>query len=116
MPGGDDRLDGRAQLAVVDGVDQRVAATRDGQVELDVEVHLERLRPDRLLGESAAQAEDPQAAQLDGVGGAQARASLASTPARATSSRPGGPSWRERSCSLMAIARVVSGTRPAYTR
>ena len=34
----------------------------------DVEVDLERLRPLALLGEHAADADDPQAAQLDPVG------------------------------------------------
>ena len=113
----DHRRDRGAQRPVVDGVAEVVAGTGDREVELDVEVDLERLVPLGFLGERAAAAEEPQPAQLDGVGtGGQADASAARTLARATSSRPGGPSWRERSCSLMAMARVDSGTRPAKTR
>ena len=110
----DDLGHDRAQGAVVDGVGQGVAGTRRREVELDVEVDLQGLGPLGLLGQGAAAAEEPEAPQLDGVGtGAQADASAASTPASATSSRPVGPSWRDRSCSLMAMARVVSGTSPA---
>ena len=114
MPGSDDLGHEPAQRAVVDGVGQHVARARGRQVELDVDVDLEGLRTVELLGQRTATAEEPQAAQLDGVGAAgQADASAARTPASATSSRPDGPSWRDSSCSLMAMALVVSGTSPA---
>src|SRR4029078_7676025 len=66
--GGDDSLDVGAQLAVVDGGPEVIAASGLGQVGDDVEVHLDRLRALALLRQDPTDPRGPQAAQLDPVG------------------------------------------------
>ena len=119
---GDHFFDRRRHRPVVDGVGERVGAPGGGQVGGQVDVDLEGLGPVSLLGQRPVGAEDPQPPQLDAV----AQLALPDFPlrgplgprfrARATSSRPGGPIWRELICSTMAMAWASVCTRPAYTR
>jgi hypothetical protein len=98
----------RRDRPVVDGVGQVVAGRRGGEVDLQVQVDLEGLGPFPFLGQDAVDAEGPQPSQLDQL-------SLIDR-ARATSSRPGGPIWRELICSTMAMAWADEATIPVYTR
>ena len=104
---GDDGGGRRGDRAVVDRVGQLVGGGRGVQVDVEVQVDLEGLGPLLLLGQGPMGAQEAQAAQLDA-------AQLAlMVRARATSSRPGGPIWRELICSTMAMAWAEVGTSPA---
>ncbi len=107
---GDHRLGGGDHRAVVDGVVEDVAGAGGREVGGQVEVDLEGLSPVLFFGEGSVDADDPQAAQLDAL--AQ-DASGPSVRASATSSRPGGPIWRELICSTMEMAWASEGTSPA---
>jgi hypothetical protein len=102
-PGGQ-RRDG----PVVDCVGQVVAGRGGREVDVQVQIDLEGLGPVPFLGLDAMDAEGPQPPQLDQL-------SLIDR-ARATSSRPGGPIWRELICSTMAMAWADEATIPVYTR
>ena len=56
-----------AQLGVVDGGGELVAPARRAQVHKELQVHLERLGPLRLLGKSTVRPHEPQALQHDPV-------------------------------------------------
>mgnify|MGYP006189468181 CR=1 FL=1 len=99
---------GLGQLAVVDGVGQGVGAPGGGQVHGHVDVDLEGLGPPLLLGQRAVGAHEAQPLQPDEVG------HLSMVRAMATSSRPGGPIWRELICSTMEMAWADDGTMPEY--
>src|SRR5205085_12345821 len=75
-----------------------VAGARGREVGLDLEVHLEGLGPVLLLGQEPAEAEDPQAPELDevrvGHGQVDAPRRSRSSSARVTRPRPVGPIWR----------------------
>ena len=64
---GDDPADRVADRPVVDGVGERVAGTRRREVDEELEVDLERLRPLLLLGEHAVHAHLPQVRRSDAV-------------------------------------------------
>src|ERR1700693_3917185 len=84
--------------AVVERVVEAVAGPGGAQVGLYVEVDLERLRPDLLLGQHAVGAHHPQPAQLDTA--PAGRSVHHRVAERATSSRPTGPICRAASCSI----------------
>ena len=115
---GDHPAHGHGHRPVVDGVDQLVGGAGDPQVDVEVDVDLERLGPVVLLGQGPVGPDRPQPPQLDPV--AQVAqgfpCSSASDRARPTSSRPGGPIWRWLSCSTMEMADAGAPTRLAHTR
>ena len=101
MPGADRGHHRVAHRAVVDGVGQGVAGARRRQVDLEVEVDLERL-VGRLLVGRAAPRHQPQAPQLDPV--VTRPPTVAQSRPRPPARGPSGPSWRpvRRSVTEMA--------------
>ena len=102
--------------AVVDAVLERVGGPGRGQIELDVEVDLERLLPLPLLGEHADHAEGAQPPDLDAVGHTAGTLSGAPGPGHrrvATRPRPNGSSCLPLIRSMIVTACGPSGTRPA---
>ena len=112
---GDHPLDHVAQRAVVDGVAEVVARAGRGQVEVEVEVDLERLGLGLLVGQHADDA-GQRAGRAARSGLPAATGYFGTVAARATRSRPSGPSWRDSSRSTTDVACGAIGTTSAHSR
>src|SRR5689334_9242166 len=112
---GDHPAHGLGHRRVVDGVVERVARAGAAEVDGELDVDLEGLRPRLLLRQHAVHAELAQPLDDDGSHG-QLRETMPSSTVTATISRATEPSWRPVIFSMTTVACGPSVTSPAYRR